>query len=426
MTTFRKVWALAGALGAGTWGSSLAAEPPDAGVAPASYLAAAGENAGQFDRVTLVRQLMRRRGGDPAAAAQLIQLTRELDAATVAALFDELAAAHLAAGQVNLAADVRLQLAQTYPDEPRAQDAVLWLTRLYASSEVAHFHRAKGDAPPPDDADQGLAMYALNLANQCKTPSSEQKPNAALAFTQSIAARRAGLGKSATGLLTSLKHARAVDGWGDCARTEAWLAESRGEAAPKATARCVAAAEPPRLDGVLDEPFWQGDASVAIGPAGAGSAMVRLAFDAEHLYVGVECPKLEGVDYTASDGPRPYDRDLSRHDRVRLVLDADRDYATAFELTVDSRGWTNDRCWEESRWNPEWYVAAGANNASAGGPWIVEAAIPWRELAIRAPGAGEAWACAVEREAPDAPRQSWLGDASQARGPEHFGLLLFE
>jgi hypothetical protein len=154
-----------------------------------------------------------------------------------------------------------------------------------------------------------------------------------------------------------------------------------------------------------------------------------LAYDEQHLYLAVVSPRTTDSDDPADDRPRPHDGDLSRHDRVMLVLDADRDFATGWELTVDSRGWTGDRCWGDAAWNPQWFVAAGSpadDRASRDTAWSVEAAIPWRELAIRAPRAGEAWACAAEREAPEVPRQSWLGPADKPRGPEHFGLLVFE
>ena len=38
-----------------------------------------------------------------------------------------------------------------------------------------------------------------------------------------------------------------------------------------------------------------------------------------------------------------------------------------FELLIDSRGWTADRCWGDAAWNPEWFVAAGELNGAANG-----------------------------------------------------------
>jgi hypothetical protein len=408
---------------------------------------------GANDQAQLVCEVMRRRGGDVAAAAQLVQMSREFDPAVAAELFEVLADAHLAAGHVNLAADARMQLLQTHPTAPAAREAALWLTRLYTSSEVAHRHRPPS-AKASADADRGLATYGYSLASEfeetVKRARAAANPDAppalgapiadpALRFARAVAARRAGMAKPAAALLTPLKHLRTGDPWGDIARVEAWLAEGGdAERAPKPLARCVPAAAPPRLDGVLDDVCWQGEASLVIGvPTPAASPTVRLAYDAKYLYLACKCP-LAGADYSADDRPRPRDGDLSRRDRVTLVLDADRDYATGWELTVDSRGWTGERCWWDAAWNPKWYVAAGGS--AEGGEtldpsWTVEAAIPWRALAAEAPSAGAAWALSVVRTIPNGGaagadrRQHWPNpkDAATApAGPAAFGVLVFE
>jgi hypothetical protein len=419
-----------------------AADPPPAAVAPATHVETIDDDDGRFDQTRLVRELMRRRGGDPAATAHLIQLTRQFEPAVAAEMFNELATAHLAAGNLDLAAETRRTLVQQYPNEPAAAEATLWLVRVYASSEVAHAARRRSGASASEseliEADEGLAMYALSMAGELQAAPVEgnsQKPAPELAYERYVAARRAGLAKAADGFLTSLKRLRADDAWGNCARAEAWLAESRDEPPPKSAAHCTPATEPPHLDGVLDEACWQASGQLFIGSHSYDvSPSVRLAYDGEFLYLACECPHAVNVDYSADDRPRPHDGDLSQRDRVTLVLDADRDYATGWELTVDSRGWTGDRCWDDAAWNPEWFVAAGPSpdGSSPEGPltldpvWIVEAAIPWSELAIRPPTAGEAWACAVRRQIPGAEAESWQGDAAEASNPAQFGLLLFD
>jgi hypothetical protein len=405
-----------------------------------------------IDQVNLVRELMRRRGGDSAAAAQLLQMTREFDPAVAAELFEVLADAHLAAGKVNLAADARLLLLQTHAATPGARDAALWLTRLYASSEVAHRYRRPG-AEADANADRGLTTYGYSLASEFEetvkqaraAKNSEAPPTRGapledpeLRFARAVAARRAGMTKPAAALLTPLKHLQPGDAWGDAARVDAWLAEGAdAERAPKPLVRCIAASAPPRLDGVLEDSCWQGEACVVIGPAAPGaSPTVRLSYDAKYLYVACKCPLAE-ADYSTDDRPRPRDGDLSGRDRVMLVLDADRDYATGWELTVDSRGWTSERCWGDAAWNPEWFVAARGPDE---GPltldpmWIVEAAIPWTELATEAPTKGAAWALSVGRTIPGdaagSPREErWPSAAEPAtapEGPAEFGVLLFE
>ena len=88
-------------------------------------------------------------------------------------------------------------------------------------------------------------------------------------------------------------------------------------------------------------------------------------------------PRLEGapLDRPENKG-RTHDADLSRHDRVSICLDVDRDYTTWYEFQVDQRGLSTESCWDDRRWNPTWYVATGTEDSH----WRIEAAIPWTEL----------------------------------------------
>ncbi len=131
------------------------------------------------------------------------------------------------------------------------------------------------------------------------------------------------------------------------------------------------------------------------------------------MYLGISTPKAEGQNYEASTQPRTYDADLAGHDHLRIRLDLDRDYATCFELAVDHRGQTNDRCWHDTSWNPKWFVAAGGDATH----WTIEAAIRWKSLTETPPQPGEAWAVAWDRVLPRE-KASALGD--------RFFLLLFE
>jgi hypothetical protein len=212
-------------------------------------------------------------------------------------------------------------------------------------------------------------------------------------------------------------------------------------------ASCRRASAPPNLDGKLDDPLWETadriplnntDSRLPFGPELTAEgrlsdpAEVRITHDDEFLYVAVHCLKAANVDYQPDDSPRPRDTDLTRYDRVSLKLDVDRDYTTAFELTVDSRGWTRDACNGDTTWNPTWYVAA-ANDESS---WSVEAAIPLAELVDKPPIARDVWALAVRRTIPRTGYQVWSAatprgqaagaDAESEDSPAQFGLLIFE
>src|SRR5205823_2620500 len=149
---------------------------------------------------------------------------------------------------------------------------------------------------------------------------------------------------------------------------------------------CRRVSAPPNLDGKLDDPLWETADRALLNSTDdrlrvSHPAEIRMTHDDEFLYVAVHCLKAANVDYQPDDSPRPRDADLTRYDRVSLKLDVDRDYTTAFELTVDSRGWTRDACNGDTTWNPTWYVAA-ANDESS---WTVEAAIPLAELIDKSP-----------------------------------------
>jgi len=418
----------------------------------------------QAGEVAMIRQLARQRGGQPAALAQIIQLSREFEDADAAEIIDELAAAHFRAGNLNLAAESRTFLTERFPSQPIGRRAALWLVRLYASSEVAHAHRAesqgakdlrrqlvpevaaamktapgtidpqsKAAAPQLPTQDDPLATYALHLATQSMSRDAALADDPALAFQRAAAARRAGQDQLSQAFLSPLRHRRADDPWGQCARAEEWLQESQQDAPPKPTIPFTAAAQPPHLDGVLNDPCWQtkqasrAELVEAPGPQSSSPTQpnIHWAHDATHLYLAIQCQKAAGVDYPHDNRPRPRDGNVESHDHVRLLLDLDRDYASWFELVVDSRGWTADACWGDPAWNPAWYVARG--ESTDGAAWIIEAAIPLVELTTTPPTAGAAWACTVQRLPPTIGQTEPTGSTAHPEpGPAEFSLLLFQ
>ena len=130
--------------------------------------------------------------------------------------------------------------------------------------------------------------------------------------------------------------------------------------------------------------------------------------------------------YPRDDRGRSRDAALEAFDRVRLLVDVDRDYATCFELTIDSRGWTRDACWGDVGWNPEWFVAAGESD----GQWVAEAAIGLEQLGAKGLATGAVWAVGVERAFPDDSHgkraKPQAANRASATGPEKFGVLVFE
>lgn len=188
----------------------------------------------------------------------------------------------------------------------------------------------------------------------------------------------------------------------------------------------------PKLDGILADPCWESAREIRLttevpneeltNASDPQSAMIMFSHDIEFLYVGISVPRLEGAPLDRPQPGRKRDADLSRHDRVTICLDVDRDYTTWYEFQVDQRGWTCEACWEDRRWNPSWYVASDADDKN----WRVEAAIPWEELAATPPARGTFWGVAINRTTPTVGMQTWVHPAVTRPKPSSFGLVKFE
>ncbi len=350
--------------------------------------------------VERIRKIVLNQGDDARALANLVQLTRELPAPTTSQLYYDLAKEYLQQAKYNQAANLLQQLLNQHADQPIAADALVTLVRLYSSSEVTHTQQASTTS---NGGQQGFLQYALYLADHTllKNPSLANDP--AISFQRAVATRLGGNLKAVRGRLSRLKHNPKAAPWHTRALAEPWLQSKREDASPLPTVICRSTEERPHLDGVLDDSLWQ-----------AGQP-VQFSYDGQFLYLAISTPKATDQNYQADNLPRTHDADLTGHDHLRLRLDHDRDYATCFELAVDHRGQTNDRCWHDTSWNPKWFVAAGGDDSH----WTVEAAIPWEELTEVPPQTGEAWAVAWDRILPGE------GASATAAGVD-FSLLLFK
>src|SRR5262249_29686983 len=145
------------------------------------------------------------------------------------------------------------------------------------------------------------------------------------------------------------------------------------ESPPKKTCSTITTSQRPRLDGRLDDPIWQSAKAVSLKSAANDDATYPaaavLTFDEEYLYIGISCKKAPGVDYSTKEGPRASDTDLGARDRVMLMLDIDRDYASYWQLTIDYRGWPAESCFGDTTWNPQWFIAAAGDDQY----WTAEA-----------------------------------------------------
>jgi photosystem II stability/assembly factor-like uncharacterized protein len=418
-----------------------------------------------------LRGLLQHQQVSPAWLGQITQLTADLDANAGAGLLEEMASLYQQQGELALAAEVQHLLTRRYPQHPLADRALLWLVQYYASGEVSHAQAGRGGALPagPSAAETSggvrLATAEVSVpadvasrgssAAMGESPRERRLTRAAqlvetishtrawlaqepaLRFPWVVAQRERGFTKSAQRYLLLMEHRGAGTAWHACALAERWLREPQDLPPSLPIANCRRAEAPPHLDGRLDDPIWQTSPAARLRATDPNvklptPAEVWFGYDDRFLYVGLRAARARGVDYRVGDVPRTRDADLSAHDRLRLLIDLDRDYTTWYELGVDSRGHTSDRCWDDRTWNPQWYVAslAAADPADGEHPadvhWQVEMAIAWSQLTPQEPQSRHVWAVALDRIVPGVGLASWTGPASSHPGPESFGLLVFE
>lgn len=410
-----------------------------------------------------LRKLIDNSQGNAAWAAQLTHLTADLDAESAGELMFELADGYRAAGQPDMAADTYAALARQWPDHPLCEPALRWLVQFYASSEMAvrladrsasNYRAAsepeqlqfgnvrqasavemlKADSAPViglSQEDRLQRAAAVGQYLETSRPALFAEPG--VRFPLVVAQRQRGFANPAQRYFMSLSSLPLNDPWRQCALTEQWFARPEGSPPPKKLGHCRSVLERPRLDGKFDEAFWESaDRLRLIGEMAEGGKTnrtdknvcptVRLVRDDEFLYIAAECPKARGCEYESDRSPRTRDADLAAHDRVTIEIDVDRDYTTAFELAVDCRGWTKDACWGDATWNPQWFVAASADE----GAWRIEAAIPLAELVAATPTTKDVWAVSVVREIPGGGAVSWAGAVDSGDSPGRFGLLIFD
>lgn len=206
--------------------------------------------------------------------------------------------------------------------------------------------------------------------------------------------------------------------WQRLAKNEIWLDQQAAQP-PNSTVKLRRAIVPPELDGILSDECWQAAKEMWLKGNDldeSRGSFTAMSFDDEYVYLAGAIRRHESTaDVKTHRGRREYDADFGTHDRIVWRIDIDRDYATWYELQIDQRGMTRDKCWLDQHWNPKWFVAVVNDQTH----WRFEVAIPIHELASRPPMPGNAWAIGVSRSLPGFGSSDWGEVASQ------FGLAMF-
>jgi hypothetical protein len=391
---------------------------------------------------------------------QIEELTRGFDKQAVGDLLFQLAEQLRRQGRSEQAADAYRQLLDRDARHDLAEAASLRLIHFYASSEAAWRLASRTEirqaaatgvepatflTPDGEDAEAGpqavraplqvrgasttaatsnagdrdRQALALGEALSRSSPSLFAEP--AVRFSLAAAARRQRDPREGERFFRQLLLHGGPESWRRCAEAELWLMQPAGDP-PKAFHPCRVTEAKPYLDGDLEDAVWRDAQPIELRSAEGSPATIFLARDDGYLYFAARCRKSPHAAYPPADGARSYDAPLENADRLELRLDLDRDYATWHRLAVDHRGWTADASCGDASWNPQWFVARGADRES----WTIEAAIPFRELCGEAPRRRDVWAVGVRRIAPGAGFQNWPALADAEVSPDNFGLLLFE
>jgi photosystem II stability/assembly factor-like uncharacterized protein len=437
-------------------------KPPPGDVRSLSRIAQQRRNTQQ-----LLQHLAKSSPAEAAWLSQVENLTRGLEPSAGSEVLFELAQSLLDAGRADLAATVYDLLVRQDPANPLCEASLVWLLQHQASGEAAWALQrerrkdaevAQADAQV-EDADEPAVRPTIFLSPEghpvtadsetvatfkpVRAASSEDYARRAAFYGQliqssrpalftapevrfplTVAGRCLGNGREMESYFHFLANTRRDDAWTVCASSELWLKQPTRRP-PKATLECRRASQRPHLDGRLDDETWQACLPASLASPDANDAnwpaAVMLAYDGEFLFVAASCRKAPGANYPAAEPRRTRDPDLGDRDRLELLLDVDRDYATYYRLTIDHRGWAADACADVAAWNPDWYIAAAEDESS----WTIEAALPWKELCERPPTDQTVWAVGLQRVIPGAGFQSWSQPADPAILPAGFGLLLF-
>ncbi len=426
----------------------------------------------------LVTRYSQEKNGGAAWLGQIDDLTRGLENDGAAHVIFQLAHRYRETGQLESAAEAFQFLVDRHPHHALSDSALVWLFHYYASYELAwkmgHKRRltpapmakkaapsspAGSRRPPSANPNNNLILPefqggAKSRPFDLRTVSHERPVARATAWSDRITrarqiasfidktrpslgadptirfplaalTRHGGANGDAQRIFSTLAKTHRLDDWSTCARAETWLARPTN-VPPKPGIDCMrSAGEKPRLDGELDDEMWQTaqpvDLRSLLRDDVSWPATAMLAHDDEFLYFAAICNKAPSADYPPTSSPRPRDADLESHDRIDLLIDVDRDWATHYRLTVDHRGWTSEACHGDKSWNPHWFVAA----RSSGPTWTIEAAIPLNQLTGNGASPAQPWAIGIQRTVPRVGFQSWTQPAAIQPRPEGFGLLFF-
>ena len=172
----------------------------------------------------------------------------------------------------------------------------------------------------------------------------------------------------------------------------------------RVTVRAVRVAEPPRVDGVLDEPIYQSLAPITgfiqqdphEGQLATEPTLVWILFDERNLYIGARCRDSQPDRIMANDMRRD-GSNVSQNDNISVIIDTFHDRRNGYEFLMNSIGGAWDTQVTDERdtnrnWNTVW-IPRSRRDAEG---WTAEMAIPFRSLRYRGSGP-QVWGINIRR-----------------------------
>jgi photosystem II stability/assembly factor-like uncharacterized protein len=395
---------------------------------------------------------------DPERTLKLVAVALDkLDDDNAAVAAFSIAGRYAERGQWFFAQEVYLYLVDRSPAHPLSAEAYRWLIRLNTSSEARRRHEVKnftGAEPIALTKKKGTPLTKEEIvkaghivpvgkaAVKISDVRDWNKGSVELMkrlsgfgpvygfdprgqFALHAGKRQLGEFGASQKFMTDFRRFVPSGPWHDAAHAELWLTD-RSLVTPPGIARSRYTEVRPFLDGKFDDPCWKDTKPLVLDNAvgdttKAYATEAMFAYDQEFLYIALKCKHPAGQQ-VAPLLKRARDENLDAFDRVSILLDLDRDYATYYHLEVDQRGCLRDSCWGDRRWNPRWFVAVHSTEDC----WQIEAAIPLTELAREPITQQTAWAFNVVRVIPGRGVQSWSQPADVEPIPEGMSLLLFQ
>jgi hypothetical protein len=201
------------------------------------------------------------------------------------------------------------------------------------------------------------------------------------------------------------------------------------EASSRPLVVCPKTNTPPQIDGQITDVCWQKATHIANFLSIKGDAFateqseVYTCYDQDNLYVAFKCYDSQMNKISAVKTVR--DSDVWTDDCVDVFLDPDLSRRYFYQLIVNAIGTQQDINVTETsdiKWNIKWQ----SKTFKASDYWSVEIAIPFRQLGLKTPVAGDRWGANFNRESPRTPEYSgWVPTVQGFQTPTKFGDIVF-